>query len=204
MLTASAAAVLGSQKSTELDKDVHVAAVRNSPALVRESQVRQPAASTAPQRVETIKYDSWVVVCEDSVGGPSKKSCVAKLEAVSQDRRQVLMDWQIGMNKEGHFITTFQIPPYMAIRKDNQTIGGPLLIQNGVELKFGNGSARRINYVWCGPKQCFAEALIDDAFVKEALANTKATVTVHTAGGGVVPLEVPIKGIDKAISATRK
>ena len=92
----------------------------------------------------------------------------------------------------------------MAMNKDNKTVGGPLLVQNGVELKFGNGPARRIGYIWCGPKQCFAEALIDDAFVKEALANNRATVTVQTEGGGPIPLEIPIKGIDKAISSTRK
>jgi invasion protein IalB len=83
-------------------------------------------------------------------------------------------------------------------------MGGPLLIQNGVELKFGNGPARLVNYVWCGPRQCVAEALIDDAFVKEALANANATITVRTLGGEAIPIEVPIKGIDKAISSTRK
>ena len=203
LLTASAAAVLGSQKSNDTD-EVQVSATKNGASLIRESQVRQPSAPSAAPRVETIKYDSWVVTCEDSVGGSAKKTCTAKLDAVSQDRRQVLMEWAIGVNKEGHYITAFHIPPYMAMKKDNQVVGGPLLIQNGVELKFGNGPARRINYLWCGPKQCFAEALIDDAFVKDALANSKATVTVHTAGGGPVPLEVPIKGIDKAISSTRK
>ena len=209
LLTASAAAVLGSQKSAVSD-DVRTSAVKNDsgPSLIRESQVRQPPAAapaaSAPQRVETIKYDSWVVVCQDSVGSTAKKTCSASLEATSQDRRQVLVNWQIGMNKDGHFVTAFQLPPGMAIKKGDQTVGGPLLVQNGVELKFGNGAARRINYVWCGPKQCFAEALIDDAFVKEALANSTATITIHTAGGGPIPIEVPIKGIDKAISSTRK
>ena len=123
---------------------------------------------------------------------------------MNQDGRELLMNWEIGVNKDGHFVTAFHIPPSLFIKKDNQTVGGPLLIQSGVELKFGNGAARRINYIWCGPKQCFAEALIDDAFVKEAIANSTATVTVHTAGGGTIPFEFPIKGIDKAISSTRK
>ncbi|MGH6726735.1 MAG: invasion associated locus B family protein [Pseudolabrys sp.] len=204
LVTASAAAVFGSQKSTDSDRDVRLMAAKNNSSLIRESQVRQPAAaSSSPQRVETIKYDSWVVVCAEA-GGSSKKTCSAKLQAVNQEQGQVLVDWEIGMNREGHYVTAFRVPPVFGFKKDNKVIAGPLLIQNGVELKFGNGPARRINYVWCGPKQCFAEALIDEAFIKEALANTKATITVHTAGGGAIPIEIPIKGIDKAISSTRK
>ncbi len=209
LLTASAAAVvLGSQKSDEPDA-VRAIAAKNgaNPAPIRESQARPApsagAASSGPQRVETIKYNSWVVVCTDS-GGAAKKACSASLRATSQDRREVLLNWQIEVNKDGHFVTAFFVPPFVATKKGNQTVGGPLMIQDGVELKFGNGPARRVNYIWCGPKQCFAEALIDDAFVKEALANSTATVTLHTAGGGAIPFELPIKGIDKAISSTRK
>jgi invasion protein IalB len=210
LLTASAASVmLGSQKSDEPDA-VRVAAVKNgsSPALIRESQVRRAPSSapksSAPQRVETIKFDSWIVTCRDTVGGTAKKTCGASLKAMSQDRRELLLNWELGLNKDGHFITAIYVPPFLAIKKGDQSVGGPLLIQNGVELKFGNGPARRISYLWCGPKQCLAEALIDDAFVKDALANTMATITVHTAGGGSVPIEIPITGIDKAISLTRK
>ncbi len=207
LLTASAAAVvLGSQKSDEPNVErVAAAKTGTSPALIRESQARPApgSASSAPQRVETIKYDSWVVVCRDS-GGSSKRTCQASLRATGQNRREILLDWQIEVNKDGHYVTAFFVPPFIATKKGNQTVGGPLLIQDGVQLKFGNGPARRVNYIWCGPKQCFAEALIDDAFVKEALANSKATVTVHTAGGGPIPFELPIKGIDKAISMTRK
>jgi invasion protein IalB len=207
LLTASAAAMLASQKSAESD-EVRATPVKNDPgrSLIRESQVRQPPAASAPQRVETIKYDSWVVVCQDAIGGTAKKKCLASLRVASQsqNKRELLLNWQIGLNKDGHFVTAFQVPPGLAIKKDNQTIGGGILIQNGLELKFGKGAARRISYVSCSPQECFAEALIDDAFVKEALANSMATVTVHTAGGGTIPFEFSIKGIDKAISSTRK
>jgi invasion protein IalB len=78
------------------------------------------------------------------------------------------------------------------------------LVQNALELKFGNGAARRLNYVSCNPQQCAAEAPVDDAFIKDAVANSTATITVYTVSGQGVPFEVPIKGIDKAISSTRK
>jgi invasion protein IalB len=207
LLTGSAAAVLGTQRSAE-PNDTRSTAGKNdrNPLRIQESQVRQPAApaASAPQRVETIKYDSWVVVCEDSVGGAGKKTCSASLRAMSGDGRQMLLNWQIGVDKDGHFVTTFHVPPTMAEKRGDATVGGPLLVQNGMELKFGNGAGRRINYVWCGPQQCVAEALIDDTFVKEALANSNAVITVYTLGGGAIPIELPIKGIDKAISSTRK
>jgi invasion protein IalB len=214
LLTASAAAVLASQKSAESD-DVRATAVKNdpSPSLIRESQLRQPPAAApatpAPQqRVETTTYDAWVVVCQDSVGSTAKKTCNASLRVMSQGgnqrQRQLILNWQIGLNKDSHFVTTFQVPPVVAIKKNDRVVGGPLMIQNGLELKFGNGTARRINFLWCGPQQCFAEALIDDAFVKDALANTQATVTVYTLGEEPKAIQLPIKGIDKAISLTRK
>lgn len=209
LLTASAAAVLGSQKSGVTENE-RAATAKNAPSVppIRESQARQAAPAAAPpQRVETIKYGGWVVVCEEGGAGAAKKACAASLSAASpgqNNQRQVLLNWRIGLNKDGHFVTAFHVPPAMAYRKDDKVIGGPLLVQNGLELKFGNSAARRISYVWCGPQQCVAEALIDDAFVKEALANSKATVTVYTLGGEAIPIELPITGIDKAISSTRK
>ena len=103
------------------------------------------------------------------------------------------------MNKDGRFISAFRVPPIVGIKK-----GDRIATENGVEVKFGNGQPRRISFMWCGPKQCVAEGLIDDAFVKEASANANAIVTVYTSDGTASPIEVPIKGIDKAISATRK
>ena len=187
-----------------------------APAPVREAQqVRQPAPAAAPaapaaaarpapegpRRVETTQYNSWTVTCEETVGGTAKKSCLANLRMVNQDRGTVL-NWQIGLNPEGHFVTAIHIPSALAVKSGDNTVGGPISIPSGIELKFGNGTVRRLNFVTCGPQQCVAEALIDDSFVKEATANTKATVTIHTPGA-VIPFELEIKGIDKAISFTR-
>ena len=144
------------------------------------------------------------MVCRENVGGTAKKTCLASLRVASPSQRELLLNWQIGLNNESRFVTAFHVPTGVAVKKGEQTLGGGLMVQNGVELKFGNGTARRVNYVSCGPQQCFAEALIDDAFVKEAVANSQATVTVYTAGAGAIPIEFSIKGIDKAISSTRK
>jgi invasion protein IalB len=161
-----------------------------------------PAAPSEPRRVETTVYDSWVVTCQDGVGGATKRTCLASLRVVTQNKK-VLVNWQIGSNQEGRYVTAIHVPSSLPVKKDNKVVGGPILVGNGVELKFGNAAARRLNYVSCGPQQCAAEAAIDDAFVKEALANSQATITVYSAAG-TVPYELNIKGIDKAISSTRK
>ncbi len=111
----------------------------------------------------------------------------------------LLLNWQIGFNEEGHLVTAVHIPSGLAVKQGDQTVGGAISIPNGVELKFGNGAVRRLSYVLCGPQQCFAEAPIDEAFGKEAVASANATITVHTSGGAI-PFDLAIKGIDKAIT----
>jgi invasion protein IalB len=172
------------------------------------SQTQAPGSAPTTQRTETTKYDSWVVTCQEGAG-TAKKSCSASLRVAAQgqnQRQQLVLAWDIGFNKDGRFVSAFAVPPLVATKKGDKAATGPLLVQNGVELKFGNGQARRLSFMWCGPKQCVAEGLIDDAFIKEALANTNAnaTITLYTADGTASPMEIPIKGIDKAISATRK
>ncbi len=165
-----------------------------------------PTTTQGPRRTETTEYDSWVVTCSDTtVSGAPKRSCIAALRVANQNRR-LMLNWEIGLNPEGRWMTAIHVPSGLTLRQGDKTVASPpILIADGVELKFGNGVARRLNYVSCGPRQCLAEAAVDDAFVKEALANAngKASITVHTAGG-VAPFDLPIKGIDKAIASTRK
>jgi invasion protein IalB len=180
--------------------------VKPVPAPGREAQARQPnppaAAPAAPRRVETTEYDSWAVTCEDAtVSGAMKKTCVALLRVVNDNK--MLLNWEIGLNQEGRFVTTIQTPSALAVKQNDKMVGGPIMVSKGVELKFGNGAPRRLNYVWCGPQRCLAEAPIDEAFVKEALASAQATITVHTLGGSI-PFDLSVKGIDHAISSTRK
>jgi invasion protein IalB len=181
-----------------------------SAAPIREAQTRPPApaaaapakpAQDAPRKIETTTYDSWTVTCDATAGGAAKKKCLATLRVVNQNRGLVL-NWQIGSNEENRYITAIHIPSAIAVKQGDKTVGGPILVGSGIELKFGNGGARRLSFITCGPKQCVAEGLIDDGFIKEAIANTKATLTIHTPGADV-PLEVAITGIDKAISSTR-
>jgi len=189
------------------------AAPSEQAARVHEAQARPPAPGAAPtappkpatqeppRKIETTTYDSWTVTCDTTTGGAAKKKCLASLRIVNQDRG-VVLNWEIGANAENHYITAIHIPSALAMKQGDKTVGGPIMVGNGIELKFGNGTVRRLSFVTCGPKQCVAEGLIDDGFVKEASANTKATLTVYTPSAAI-PLELAINGIDKAISSTR-
>jgi invasion protein IalB len=218
LLISGAAVVFVAEGLTSIKS---AAAPQDTSATVREAQLRPttpapaptpprpgsaapaaPAQPEAPRHIDTTQYDSWVVTCEDT--DATNKRCVAALRVVNQNRK-VMLNWQIGFNPEGHFVTAFHIPSALAIKQGDKTVGGAIRIPEGVELKFGNGPVRRLAFASCGPQQCVAEGPIDDAFVKEAVANAggKANITIHT-GGGAIPFDVPIKGIDKAISSVRK
>jgi invasion protein IalB len=207
LLVSGVAALLGIRGVADIE--VAATGVKPNPPLVQEAQLRgaapaapAPAAPGRPQRVETTMYGSWAVTCEDTTaGGAVKRSCMASLRVT--DRNRTLLNWQIGFNPEGRLVTAAHIPTGLAVKQGDKTVSGPILIAHGVELKFGNAPVRRLSFVFCGPRQCMAEAPIDDAFMKEAAASSKATITVHTAGGAI-PFDLPIKGIDKAISSARK
>ena len=214
LLVSGAWALVGTQGSAGAPQRA-ATGVEPSPAPAQEAQLRQPApaapapaaaapaAPSAPHHVETTQYDSWVATCEDTtVAGAAKRTCGASL-SVQDQNRGMLLNWQIGFNQDGRLVNAVHVADGLVVKQGDQTVGGPILIADGVELKFGNGPVHRLSYVWCGPKQCMAEAPIDDAFTKEAVASAKATITVHL-GGGTIPFELPIKGIDKALAAVRK
>jgi invasion protein IalB len=206
-IQSSGAATVGTGVPNKVSVENKIPSANAAP--IREAQTRPapaPAAPAkpaqdAPRKIETTTYDSWTVTCDTTASGPAKKKCLATLRLVNQNRSPIL-NWQIGSNEENRYITAIHIPSALAVKQGDKTVAGPIMVANGIELKFGNGGPRRLSFVTCGPKQCVAEGVIDDAFIKEASANTKATLTVYTLGGAI-PLELAINGIDKAISSTR-
>jgi len=205
--TATSAIAAPSRAAADTVSSFPSAAPSEQAAPIHEAQARppapaappKPATQEPPRKVETTTYDSWTVTCDTTAGG-AKKKCLASLRIVQN--RGLVLNWEIGSNAENRYITAIHIPSALAMKQGDKTVGGPIMVGNGIELKFGNGTVRRLSFVTCGPKQCVAEGLIDDAFVKEASANTKATLTVYTPSAAI-PLELAINGIDKAISSTR-
>jgi invasion protein IalB len=162
------------------------------PAAQTPAAPATPAAPTAPQRTETVVYDSWTVTCRDTVGTTSKKACSAALalQIVQENQRQVLGAWVIARDNDGALVTFLQTPMLQP---------GGVDLQKGVELKLAK--VRKLNYSSCDPRNCEASLIMDDAMVKETTASADATITIYAKNGSGVNIQMPIKGIDKAIAS---
>jgi invasion protein IalB len=175
----------------------------NETKAAPKAESKATTAPAASHRVETINYDGWVVTCSDTIGISSGKTCSAELRVLGPDSNQILLNWQIGLDKDSHLVTVVQVPIGITVKKDNKVSGG-ILLKNGVELKFGNNAVQRLNYVACNAKFCEAVTPVDEAFFKEAAAATTASITIYAADGTAIPLSLDVKGIDKAITAVKR
>jgi invasion protein IalB len=183
-----------------------------APPLIQEAQSKNPTAAApapppsaqpAPPRSETIVYDSWTVTCHE--GGTAKKTCLATLQVLDKDRRQVLLRWQIGFDKAARLTTAIDVPTGLLVTDDKtQTRSSGISIKQGVELKLGDRPVRNVAFRMCDAQRCEASTPIDDAFVKDAGTATTATATVYTADGRAVPFVMQLKGIDKALASLRR
>jgi invasion protein IalB len=147
-----------------------------------------PTPATAAARTETIVYDSWTVTCRDTVDKSSKKRCSASFQVIEQKQRQVLLTWIIGRTDSGVLMTLMQTPTGVQI-------------QQGVDLKLGEGAVRKLNYVACLPQRCEASINMDEALIKEASSAGNAVATIYSTDGRNINFNMPIKGIDKALAA---
>jgi invasion protein IalB len=109
------------------------------------------------------------------------------LQVTDQSKRQVLLVWILGRNAEGGLVSVMRTPT-------------GVLLQKGVELKLGSGSARRLSYVSCDPQQCEAVLPMDDAMVREMAAG-EAVATVVATDGRAISFNMAMKGGDKAVAS---
>lgn len=157
------------------------------------------APSSAPQHVESVTYDHWVVTCQDS--GDAKKTCVANLKVFGSGGNQILANWQIGYDKENHLLSALQAPTNLTSTSKENKVSSGLLVKNGVVLKMAAGAARRLSYLACTPNFCEAVAPVDDAFVRDAAVGGSVSLTLFASDGTLLPLTFDAKGLDKAIAA---
>jgi invasion protein IalB len=154
----------------------------------------------APQRTETIVYDSWIVTCRDSVATTSKKTCSARLEVREQKSRRILVSWMVGRNAQGVLTANLQTPSGGIAFGGGRQLNA-VQIQKGMELKLGDAQVRKLAFVACAPGVCQASAPLDDAFIREIMAAADAAVTIYNQGGQAINFKIPHKGFDKAIAA---
>jgi invasion protein IalB len=151
-----------------------------------------PAAPTQsqPVRTETITFTNWTVTCRE-VGGATKRNCSAVMQAIDQNRRQVVMTWIFGHTPEGALTTVLRTPT-------------GVLLQRGVDLKLGEAAPRKLTYVNCDTQQCEATIPMDNAFVKDASAAQSAAAVIVAKTGQTITVTLPIAGFDKAVAAVTK
>ncbi len=155
---------------------------------------QSPAAPASPaptvQRTETTKFDAWQVTCQET-DVSKKKVCSAVLNGQDQNRRTVLT-WIMARNNEGALVSVLQTP---------QTQQG-LHIQKGVELKLGNGTVRKLNYIVCNQAMCESVITMDDALTRELIGASAASITIYMQNGQPITINLPaITGADKALNA---
>ena len=159
-----------------------------------------PAAPTAPVRTETIVYGAWIVTCQDTVGGKTKKTCSAKMNVAEEKSRRNLLVWVIGRNDKGVLTTFVQVPTGGLALKDGAMLNA-VEIQKGIEVKIGKAQQlRKLPFIACAPGVCEANAPMDDAFVKDIMAATDATITFYNSAGQDFSFTLPTNGFDKAIA----
>jgi invasion protein IalB len=185
--------VLGAEVMTggaEQRATPQIAQLPRQPQAPAKTPAAAPAAPAdgAPQRTETIVYDSWTVTCRE--GGNVKRACSTTLQLVDQEKRQVLFSWIIGHTPEGTLMTFLQTPTGVQIQK-------------GVELKIENGAVRKLNYILCEPGRCEASTAMDDAMIREVTGGANATATIYATDGRGINFNVPIKGAARAIAALK-
>jgi len=151
----------------------------------------QPAGPSGPQRIETVIYDSWRVICRDVVGVKDKKNCTAILQVAEPQQKRVVFTWVLGYDNKGTLTAVFQTP-----------VGVQLL--RGLELKLGQAQVRRVSYITCSSRICEAVTPLNAVLLKEAMASKTATATAYAMNGRGVQFSINMKGFDKAIEALQQ
>jgi len=151
----------------------------------------QPAGPSGPQRIETVIYDSWRVICRDVVGVKDKKNCTAILQVAEPKQKRVVFTWVLGYDNKGTLTAVFQTP-----------VGVQLL--RGLELKLGQAQVRRVSYITCSSRICEAVTPMNAVLLKEAMASKTATATAYAMNGRGVQFSINMKGFDKTIEALQQ
>lgn len=168
-------------------------AVTTSGGLSAQTPEAPPAKPVVPpQRTETIQYDNWTVTCQDQVGSrSSKKNCLASFGVLDKERRRIL-NWVIGTDQKGKPVFIVQVPQ----------IQTGIALEPGLRLKLGSAADRKIDFVMCASNQCQTSTPIDRSLQKDLLAADNAVVTITSATGQAVKINVSaIKGTSRAVAA---
>jgi invasion protein IalB len=165
-------------------------------AILAQAQPQQQVAQTQapqaarPRRSESIVYDNWTVSCVETGVPGSRRTCSATLQLLDQNRKNVILQWFIARDEKGALFSVLHTPTVVQIQK-------------GVELKVGNSSVRKINYLSCDNQKCESSMPVDDAFAKDFGSAQEAVVVIYAANGQGLSFNIPLKGADMVIKSVK-
>jgi invasion protein IalB len=164
--------------------------IAGAPAQARIGPRAAAGNVTGLQWATTGAFGSWLVRCQTTNGTPGKP-CVALLQVVNQQSKQTMLAWIIGLDDKGAVQAVLQTPSGVNVRK-------------GIEIKFGSGMPRHVDFSNCLPRECTAPTPVDAAFVKDLSTQQKANIVVVGANGRNLVFGIPVTGFDKALAAIKK
>jgi invasion protein IalB len=181
--------------ATEAKKPQHGSS--ESPAAATSTTVPSQSPSTAKPaekivRAESLAYDNWTVNCAYTDQPAAKPACSAVLRIAEKINNvpRVVFTWIIG-HQNSELVSVLSMPTGVKI--------GP-----GVEVKFGNQTARKYGYSLCAPNRCEAIIPMDATVVTEMKRAATTQVTIVGMSGQNAQFKVDMKGFERALAAVEK
>jgi len=159
----------------------HIAQAQPTPP-----QPQQEApAPRIPIRTEILRFDGWIVTCNEFEGGAKTRVCSALLQITQEKTNQTVFSWTVGQNNNKQWISVLQTPTGVAIAP-------------GVELRIGKSPARKIPFTTCETGHCVATMTMDANLLHEMTTSPTAQAVIQGAQGNAVNFSIQMAGFDKA------
>jgi invasion protein IalB len=153
----------------------------------------QPQAEGQPEptRTEILKFDNWMLTCNEFAEGPRTRVCSALTRAYNNQSKQLVFQWTFGLDNNKQLVTVIETLPGVAIPP-------------GVELRVGKSAAHKIPYVTCETGVCVAKSNVDANLLRDLTGSPSADVVIQGSQGNTVQFPVPLKGFERAYAVLSK
>jgi invasion protein IalB len=183
----------------------HAAQAQSPAAAQSQSPPQNPApqqpapAAPVPQRTEILRFDNWIVTCNEFTEPAPHRECAANMQVVAQGSNQVVLQWTLGFDNNHQPAVILQTPTGVAIAP-----GVELRFGTESDIKAGKAAVRHATYTVCEANRCLATLPVDATLLKDMAAAQAAEVGVHSSQGTMVQFNIPMKGFDKAYPAAAR
>jgi invasion protein IalB len=160
-----------------------------APAPPAPGALAQPQAAAAqpppePTRTEILKFDNWVVTCNEFAEGPRTRACSAVTRGFNQNK-QLVFQWTVAVDNSKQLVAVMETVPGVAIPP-------------GIELRIGKSAPHKIPYVTCETGVCVARSNVDANLLRDLTGSPMAEVVIQGSQGNTVQFPVEMKGFDRA------